>query len=268
MKASVIIPTYNDDLRLAWVLAGLAQQTVNDFEAIVVNDGGDDSTARLCAEFATMSVQYLALPQSDDFRAGVARNEGVRHSTGDLLIFLDCDAVPAPNLVEVHLANVNGNQFGCGRSVELAADLVKPLETFDFEALQASAAPDTLDPRANFFVSRHCSVPAALFCEIGGFDETIEGYGWEDGDLLNRMACGMAAQPVNLCGLTVVVHLGHEPRGLGQGRRTADDVPQLRGSNPFRNGGPLVRQTFESAAIIEPSTEAQGEPVDASPATD
>ena len=46
---SVIIPTYNDPIRLNLALYGWSQQTRTDFEVIVVNDGGDSdgSTERI-----------------------------------------------------------------------------------------------------------------------------------------------------------------------------------------------------------------------------
>ena len=239
---SVIIPTYNDTQRLRWVLEGLLAQTYDDFEVIVVNDGGDESTSGLVREYENSLNAYCLYldPLTPDFRAAAARNLGVKFSSGEVLIFLDTDCVPAPNLVETHLDNVVPNSVLCGRRRFIDENVAEAMELpLDYEALRAVSHPDEYPDDANVFLSCHLGMLAELFCAYGGFDESFVGYGAEDQELMCRYARA-GVQFVNLKG-TEVIHLWHPPRATHQPINGIERLIPLRDSPLVANGGPLLR---------------------------
>jgi glycosyltransferase involved in cell wall biosynthesis/peptidoglycan/xylan/chitin deacetylase (PgdA/CDA1 family) len=101
---SVIIPTRNRSALLRACLAGLARQSLDPtlFEVIVVDDGSSDDTPRVLRESSTP--YRLRTMRTAGLRAGAARNQGAELGTANLLLFIDDDVEPTPELVAEHLA--------------------------------------------------------------------------------------------------------------------------------------------------------------------
>ncbi|HSX02324.1 MAG TPA: glycosyltransferase [Candidatus Saccharimonadia bacterium] len=97
MKLSVIIPCLNEEHYLPRLLDGLLDQTMKDFEVVVVDSGSTDGTAAVAQSYANRLA--LALIQAP---RGVARdrNAGAAASTGQWLLFLDADVrLPRPEFL-------------------------------------------------------------------------------------------------------------------------------------------------------------------------
>lgn len=89
--AAVIIPHYNDVTRLARCLTALVPQAGPETEVVVVDNGSAESLDAVRAAFPA-----LRLVTETAKGAAHARNRGVAETTAPLLVFLDCDCVPAP----------------------------------------------------------------------------------------------------------------------------------------------------------------------------
>ncbi|SRR6266566_3081921 len=246
---SVIVPTCDDDLRLEWLLEGLCCQTIKDFEVIVVNDAGSCSTEELVNSFAErldISYYYFGRPKLEQ-RTSATRNFGVRYSVGELLVFLDTDMVPDPDLVEAYSAHYLPNIALFGHRRFFPMELVRPyVPPLDYQELYCYSKPDwrfTPEVRLQMrkwhlhFFGCNYSIPARIFCELGGHDERFEGWSSEDLDIGYRIAMnGYAIYP--LWGIGMATHLGHPSR-------PRSSIPQPWQSNPSeplcRNGGPLTR---------------------------
>jgi len=103
MKISVIIPTHNRATLLAETLDALCRQTAaqNSYEVIVVSDGSTDSTDDVVKELsARLSIRYFKQPRSG---VSTARNLGIRAASSPLILLLDDDVVPSPQLIEEHV---------------------------------------------------------------------------------------------------------------------------------------------------------------------
>ena len=98
---SVVIPTYNRQARLHRVLNALAAQTTDAaFEVVVVSDGSTDGTD----EYLRSDLVPIPVAASSQANSGpaAARNAGVRIASAPLVLFLDDDVIPAPDLIERH----------------------------------------------------------------------------------------------------------------------------------------------------------------------
>jgi len=103
MHITVIIPTHNQRERLRLVLCGLACQTTpqHDFEVLVVDDGCTDDTAEAVEEARATELPNARLLSCGENRGrGAARNLGLTSAAGEIAVFLDGDALPAPDLLE------------------------------------------------------------------------------------------------------------------------------------------------------------------------
>ncbi len=92
---SVIICTYNRERYIGRVLSALSEEEFHDFEVIVVDNNSTDGTLQTVRDFAaehpTFPVKILSEPRQG---LSYARNTGIEASHGDLLAFLDDDAIP------------------------------------------------------------------------------------------------------------------------------------------------------------------------------
>lgn len=87
---SVIIPVYNVKLYLHRCVQSVLHQTYKDIEVIIVDDGSTDGSRELCEELATTDNRIIIIHQDNQGLSG-ARNTGIRHATGEYVIFLDSD---------------------------------------------------------------------------------------------------------------------------------------------------------------------------------
>lgn len=84
-KFSIIIPIYNVEKYITKCLDSVFNQTLKDYEVIVVNDGTKDNSMDLVANYPV----HIINQKNQGLSA--ARNNGVKKATGDYLIFLDSD---------------------------------------------------------------------------------------------------------------------------------------------------------------------------------
>jgi cellulose synthase/poly-beta-1,6-N-acetylglucosamine synthase-like glycosyltransferase len=116
LSYSVVIPARNASGTLPRVLKSLAGQEPPPAEVLVVDDGSDDDTASLAAEAGAR-----ILSTGGNGAAGGARNVGWEAAGGELVVFLDADAVPsagwAAGLVQA-AAEFPGALFGCARTFD------------------------------------------------------------------------------------------------------------------------------------------------------
>ena len=87
---SVIIPCYNQSAFLSHALSLLQQQTLHDFECLIIDDGSTDDSAQIAGNYV-QSDQRFRLYRKANGGTATARNEGLRHARGRYVQFLDAD---------------------------------------------------------------------------------------------------------------------------------------------------------------------------------
>lgn len=86
---SVIIPAYNCENFLSQAIDSVLQQTYENVELIVVDDGSRDNTATVAGKYENR-LKYI---HQQNGGVSKARNTGLRHATGEYVAFLDSDDV-------------------------------------------------------------------------------------------------------------------------------------------------------------------------------
>lgn len=87
-RVSVIVPLHNKRRTIVRTLRSIQQQTLRDFEVVIVDDGSTDGGELLASGFADQRFRTIA---QDNAGPGAARNAGARVAKSDLLAFLDAD---------------------------------------------------------------------------------------------------------------------------------------------------------------------------------
>ena len=118
---SIIIPTYNRKEELVDLLPSLRNQKSSiAFEVIVVDDGSRDGTQELLKNLTKEWNGALRFIGQNRAGPGAARNLGIKHAHGDILVFVDSDCIAPPGWLN-KLASVFANpQVGAAGGPELA----------------------------------------------------------------------------------------------------------------------------------------------------
>ena len=109
---SVIVPVYNTEAYLDRCIKSLFCQSYADLEIILVDDGSKDGSLRICREWEQRDSRIQVVSQPN-LGVSSARNEGIRKSTGDLIMLLDSDDWLAADACEKLLALIKGKNADC-----------------------------------------------------------------------------------------------------------------------------------------------------------
>lgn len=96
---SVIVPTYNSERTIDRCVLSVLNQTLSDFELIVVDDQSTDGTVARLSRITDPRVSVLVQPQNNGVSA--ARNRGIAAAQADILCFLDSDDEYLPNKLSI-----------------------------------------------------------------------------------------------------------------------------------------------------------------------
>lgn len=99
-KVSIIIPVYNVEKYLKKCLISVINQTFQDLEIILIDDGSSDSSSEIMKLFAKQDSRIRIITQHNS-GVSVARNNGIRSATGKYILFVDSDDTILPNAIEV-----------------------------------------------------------------------------------------------------------------------------------------------------------------------
>lgn len=182
MKISVVIPTYNRKQSLHRCLCSFRAQTLprDQWEVIVVNDGGEDVSETVAAFEKDFPVSCHHQPNQGP---ATARNNGARLAAGRFIAFTDDDCEPAPDWLEMIQKTAADRRLIGGKVINKfrqnpCSESSQVLIDFLYEHFS-----DTSDL---FFTSNNLVVSKADFESIGGFDQSFGTSAGEDREFCVR----------------------------------------------------------------------------------
>lgn len=101
---SVIVPVYNAQSTIERCVDSILNQTFQDFELIVVDDGSTDDTGYILEHYMTMDARLAVITQKNA-GVSVARNAGISQATGKWITFVDADDYLELNCLETVILN-------------------------------------------------------------------------------------------------------------------------------------------------------------------
>lgn len=103
---SIIIPIFNAEQYLENCLESVMRQSYKDFECILVDDGSNDNSLKICQSYSLRDQRFRVFHKSN---GGVssARNVGIEQARGEYLYFIDSDDALFCNALEVLLSHMN-----------------------------------------------------------------------------------------------------------------------------------------------------------------
>ena len=102
---SVVIPVYNAENYIRDCLEAVVNQTYKNLEIILVDDGSDDDSLKICNEYAARDSRVKVYTHQN-MGVSATRNEGISYANGDYIMFCDADDYPEPELAKRYVQAV------------------------------------------------------------------------------------------------------------------------------------------------------------------
>ena len=112
-KVSIIIPVYNSEKYISKCLDSVLNQTYENIEVLVINDGSKDNSINILKEYEKKDNRIVVIDKENE---GVAktRNMGIKKATGEYIMFIDNDDYIDEDYVEKYLSSNNGEDIVIG----------------------------------------------------------------------------------------------------------------------------------------------------------
>jgi len=126
MRYSIIIPVFNRPDEVDELLQSLTEQTVKDFEVVIVEDGSKTPCKDVVDKYANSL--HLIYYYKENGGPGPARNYGVERANGDYVLILDSDCVLPPTYLEAIETELNSNPCDAFGGPDRAHDSFTPVQ--------------------------------------------------------------------------------------------------------------------------------------------
>lgn len=255
MNTAVIVTTYNRPDALAAVLEGYCHQSDREFSLVVADDGSTEETAAVVQQFSRRDGLAVTHVWHEDqgFRAAAIRNRAVSSTNADYIVFTDGDCVPSHNFVKAHKTLAEPGYFLGSNRVLLGEPFTSqvlrerlPIHTWHWltwaevwlrrdvnRLLPLMTLPDgafrkRMPDRWEGVKTCNLSVWRSDLVRVNGLDESYEGWGLEDSDLVIRLIHAGVKHKNARCAAPVF-HLWHreqDRRHLPDNQKRLDDLLQ------------------------------------------
>lgn len=107
---SIIIPIYNREKYIEKTLLSVLKQPTFDYEIIIINDGSTDKSLQIC-EMYSKQYDCIKIYSQENKGVSVARNLGIKKSSGKYIMFLDSDDYYVDNFFDNQLESELNNDY-------------------------------------------------------------------------------------------------------------------------------------------------------------
>lgn len=139
---SVMVPVYNTEKYLERCIQSILNQTYENLEIIIINDGSDDSSPQICEKFAQVDNRVVVIHKENGGLSDT-RNVGLKYAKGDFYAFVDSDDWILQNMIEelVYLCKKHDSEiaqcewFSNLNEMKIQSNVVNTLQKKEFMPL-------------------------------------------------------------------------------------------------------------------------------------
>lgn len=181
---SVIIPAYNAEKTIKETIQSVLNQTLTDFEIIIINDGSQDGTLDVISRISDPRIKIFSYPNSG---GQVSRNRGMKQATGEYLAFLDADDLWTPDKLDAQFKALQQNPqaavaYSWTNRINESSQFLRrgSYLTFNGDVYKQLLVINFLENGSNPLIRKYA------IAAVGGFDESLSGC--QDWDMWLRLA--------------------------------------------------------------------------------
>lgn len=133
---SVIVPVYNAEHFLEKCIASVINQTIDDLQIVLIDDGSTDKSGLICEQLAVTDKRVIVIHQKN-LGVSAARNAGLQVATGKYIAFVDSDDILPEDSYENLLKCIKDEYLAMGR-IQLISEDGKLLDSSYFRKNEIS----------------------------------------------------------------------------------------------------------------------------------
>lgn len=183
-NVSVVVPVYNGATTVKQTIESVLQQTYQNFEIIVVNDGSQDETLAVISSIQDERIKVFSYSNAG---LSASRNHGFARACGEFVAFLDADDLWTNDKLELQLKALEQNPqaFVAYSWTDHIDECGKFLRPASYTSLNGNIYERLLI--GNFLAcGSNTLIRTQALKEVGGFDESLNSA--EDWDMWLRLA--------------------------------------------------------------------------------
>lgn len=169
---SVVMPLYNKEQEVSTTISSVLNQTIKDFELLVINDGSTDLSVQAVERFNDFRISIINQPNAG---VSAARNTGVRTAQSELIVFIDADDLWHPDFLATIIAL--RNDYPQARWFATGYEIVHPETGRSFSTLEGPGKNFQRGILPNYFGVAVCSDPPVWSSATAVIREAIQGIG-------------------------------------------------------------------------------------------
>lgn len=225
---SVIIPSYNRENYIAETIESVLNQTYDNIELIVVDDGSTDKSRNIIDSYGD-KISILEHPGRINKGQSAALNLGISISQGEYIAFLDSDDLFAPDKIDKQVRFLEENSqyglvYGNGDAIDENGEILYRLYENDH---YEKSDPNLILLDCYFLLPNNSLLRKDVLASAGLFDESLRAA--QDHDLLVRVAEVTKVAYINEC--------------LFFYRRHKDSISQRSAKLRWKNGYKILRKS-------------------------
>lgn len=143
---SIIMPVFNAENTVGRTISSILNQSMQNFELIIVDDGSTDGTAGVCARFES---EKIVCCRQENAGPAAARNTGLAMARGSLICFVDADDTVREDYLQVLSDCIDGADLAVCAYNEVTDDVIPaadiPESLWTAETPEASCRTETAD---------------------------------------------------------------------------------------------------------------------------
>lgn len=181
---SVIIPAYNAEKTIKETIQSVLNQTLQDFELLIINDGSQDATLEVIESIQDPRIKIFSYPNAG---SSASRNRGIALAKGEYISFIDADDLWTADKLEAQYKALQENPqaavaYSWTEHIDESGQFLRsgPQQSFNGDVYGRLLLEDFIGNGSNPLIR------AQAFAEVGDFDESLAHS--EDWDLWLRLA--------------------------------------------------------------------------------
>lgn len=146
IEISIIVPIYNAEKTLSQTLNSIRNQSYNNFEVLLIDDGSSDGSSKICNRYVSLDNRFNYVYQHNK-GVSSARNKGLKIANGKYVIFVDSDdTLPSKALQYlINAKNKYESALICGSYIMNKTRNRQLLTTNNFDVVRKTAPKKFID---------------------------------------------------------------------------------------------------------------------------
>lgn len=204
LKASVIMTVFNGEKCVSNAIKSILNQTIRNFEFIIVDDGSKDKTLEIIKSYAKKDKLIRIIKNDVNIGLTCSLNNAIRESNGEYIIRQDADDISLPNRIEIQLKFLeeNPDYAFCGCNGIIKQNNQELLKCFEYEEIIDNLIKE------NCFAHPTIAIRKKILTQYGFYDKNFK-YG-QDYELWCKLILYFHLKAKNLSEKLTIINMPQE----------------------------------------------------------